>query len=268
MRDLTVSLVQAATAWHDAAANRAMFERRMDGLGDPGDLVVLPEMFTTGFTMDSAGQAESMDGESVAWLREQAARLGAAVCGSLVIADDGRHYNRFLLARPDGDLVHYDKRHLFRMAGEHEHYSPGAERVVFEVAGWRVAPQVCYDLRFPAFVRNRHEDRAWSYDLLLYVANWPGRRAAHWRALLPARAIENLACVAAVNVVGTDGAGVDYVGGSGAWDAQGGRLAEAGARPQDLKVTFSAEELAEWREAFPAWLDADDFTLDTGRDRP
>jgi predicted amidohydrolase len=224
-------------------------------------------MFSTGFTMDSAGQAETMDGPTVDWLRAQAARLGAPVCGSLVIEAGGAHFNRFLLARPDGGLEHYDKRHLFRMAGEHEHYAPGAERLVFEVAGWRVCPQVCYDLRFPAFIRNRHDDGSWSYDLLLVVANWPGRRATHWSTLLPARAIENLACVAAVNIVGTDGAGVEYAGGSGVWDAQGRRLAEAGARPQDLKVTLSAAELAEWREAFPAWLDADDFTLDTGRER-
>lgn len=278
MRDLTVSLIQAATHWHDPAANRALFDARLAALvrgeggsesgseGDiegPGDLVVLPEMFATGFTMASAEQAEPMDGPTVTWLREKAVALDTAVCGSLCIVEDGVHFNRFLLARPDGSLEHYDKRHLFRMAGEHEHYTPGRERVVLEVAGWKVAPQVCYDLRFPAFIRNRHRDDDWSYDLLLYVANWPGRRAAHWRTLLPARAIENLACVAAVNITGTDGAGVDYAGDSGAWDAQGRPLATAGDAARDLRVRFSASELAEWRESFPAWLDADDFTLAT-----
>lgn len=269
MQDLRLTLIQAETCWHDPAANRDRFDARLEALGDPGHLVVLPEMFATGFTMDSAAQAETMDGATVGWLRRRARELQVALAGSLVIEEGGRHYNRFLCALPDGDLVFYDKRHLFRMAGEHEHYSPGRERVVFELAGWRILPQVCYDLRFPAFCRNRMRPAAPGtgasrpdYDLLLVVANWPRARADQWRALLPARAIENLACVAAVNITGTNGAGVAHAGGSAVFDAEGKPLLEAGAGELDLACTLSAAELADWRQRFPAWMDADRFELD------
>ncbi|HSG90125.1 MAG TPA: amidohydrolase [Pseudomonadales bacterium] len=262
MRDLTVTLIQAATSWHDPAANRDLFDARIGALADPGDLIALPEMFATGFTMDAEGQAETMDGATVSWLRQKARDLGAAIAGSLVIRDGGAVYNRFLCALPDGELVQYDKRHLFRMAGEHEHYAAGAERLVFEFRDWRICPQVCYDLRFPAFMRNvAPGDAGPAYDLLLVVANWPARRAAHWRTLVAARAIENLACVAAVNVVGTDGNDVAYDGDSGVWDAQGRMLAAAGPVAQDLRVRLSAADLERWRRAFPAWLDADRIDL-------
>jgi predicted amidohydrolase len=267
VQDLRLTLIQAETCWHDPAANRERFDARLEALGNPGHLVVLPEMFATGFTMDAAGQAETMDGPTVTWLRRRARELEVALAGSLVIEEGGRHYNRFLCALPDGDLVCYDKRHLFRMAGEHEHYSPGRERVVFELAGWRILPQVCYDLRFPAFCRNRMlpgspAQRRPDYDLLLVVANWPQARAAQWRALLPARAIENLACVAGVNITGTNGAGVPHAGGSTVLDAEGNPLLEAGSGALDLACTLSAAELTDWRERFPAWMDADRFEID------
>lgn len=260
MRDLRVTLVQTRTHWHDPAANRALFAERLAAL-EATDLVVLPEMFSTGFTMASAEQAETMDGPTVAWLAEQAARLDAAVCGSIVIEDGGRHFNRFVAALPDGELVCYDKRHLFRMADEHAHYAPGSERVVFTFRDWRICPQVCYDLRFPAFVRNRLDDEAAGYDLLLFVANWPARRAGQWRALLAARAIENLAFVAGVNVVGEDGAGVVYSGDSGVWSFSGEAEVELGDRDGDERVTLSRTALEDWRSAFPAWMDADRFGL-------
>lgn len=261
MRDLTVTLIQAATHWHDPAANRALFDARLDALAGPGDLIVLPEMFATGFTMASAEQAERMDGATVAWLRQRARDLDAALAGSLVIRDGDALYNRFLCALPDGGLVQYDKRHLFRMAGEHEHYCAGRERVVFEWRDWRICPQVCYDLRFPAFLRNGAGSAEPDYDLLLFVANWPARRAAQWRTLLAARAIENLAFVAAVNIVGTDGNAVEHAGGSGVFDAEGRALAEAGPLAQDLRVSLPADHLEQWRQAFPAWMDADRFDL-------
>ena len=260
MRDLTVTLVQTATHWHDAAANRALFTERLAALA-PTDLVVLPEMFSTGFTMASAEQAETMDGPTVAWMRAQAAQLDAAVCGSVVIEEGGRCFNRFLAALPDGELAHYDKRHLFRMADEHAHYAPGEARVVFTFRGWRICPQVCYDLRFPAFARNRLDDAEAGYDLLLYVANWPARRAAQWRALLAARAIENQAFVAGVNVIGEDGAGVTYRGDSGLWSFSGEAEAELGDRDGDARIALSRSALDDWRAAFPAWKDADAFTL-------
>ncbi|MEE4360086.1 MAG: amidohydrolase [Pseudomonadales bacterium] len=257
MRDLKLSLVQCATHWHDPAANRAAFAEHLAAIGSGRDLILLPEMFSTGFTMDAAGQAETMDGPTVAWMQAQAQALGAAIGGSLVIEDGGAHFNRFVLAHADGRIDHYDKRHLFRMAGEHEHYAPGRRRCIVELHGWRLCPQVCYDLRFPVFSRNRGD-----YDLLLYVANWPAARAQQWRALLEARAIENQCWLAAVNIVGTDGNAVAYAGGSGVWDPLGRLRAFGAESAQTLHLTLDGETLDACRRSFPVWMDADRFALD------
>lgn len=263
MQPLTVDLVQTATHWHDPAANRAHFDRCFDELSPHSELVVLPEMFSTGFTMASASVAEPMDGPTVAWLRGAAARLGRTVCGSLVIVEAGRHFNRFLWVAPDGATGIYDKRHRFRMAGEHEHYAAGTERVVFQLGPWRILPLVCYDLRFPVWLRNRD---GLDYDLMLAVANWPAPRQTAWNTLLRARAIENLAYAAGVNIVGTDGNGVHYGGGSAAYDFQGRVLAEADDQPAVLTVTFDGAALTAHRRDFPAWQDADRFEI--GVDAP
>lgn len=256
MRDLKVTLVQQPLAWQDADANRARFTELLAPLAGRTHLVVLPEMFTTGFTMAAARCAEDMGGPTVEWLRATAARLGAIVAGSLIVDDEG-YYNRLVWARPDGTLACYDKRHLFRMGGEHEHYASGSERVVLEAHGWRVLPLVCYDLRFPVWSRNRSD-----YELALYVANWPAARRLAWDTLLRARAIENLSYVVGVNRVGADGNGVDHAGGSVAVDPRGEVLADCGSLPAVATVTLSARALAEHRERFPAHLDADGFRLD------
>ena len=180
MQDLTLTLVQSTLNWHDAVANRGMFTEKLQAVAGTTDLVVLPEMFTTGFTMDAQAHAEPMDGPSVAWMAAQAARLGAVVTGSLIVEDQGRYFNRLIWMRPDGSFEHYDKRHLFRMADEHQHYQAGDRRLIVELAGWRICPLVCYDLRFPVWCRNRGD-----FDLLIFVANWPKRRSHHWRSLLP-----------------------------------------------------------------------------------
>lgn len=266
--DLRVSLVQAATIWRDAAANRDLYGALIAPLHGQTDLVVLPETFTSGFGNEAIGQAESMQGESVAWLRAQAASLDAVVTGSLLIAEQGRVFNRLLWARPDGELISYDKRHLFRMAGEHLRYAAGSTRVLTEWRGWRVLPQVCYDLRFPVWSRNQclslaAEDEADSceYDLVIYVANWPSPRRYAWRTLLRARAIENLACVIGVNRVGADGNQLHYSGDSAVLDAQGQPLIELGPQPQTSTVTLSAQALQQHRKHFPALRDADRFEL-------
>ncbi len=259
MRNLTVTLIQADTVWHDAAANRRAYGERLARLaGNARDVVVLPEMFSTGFTMASHAQAEPMDGPTIAWMQAQSAALDAAVCGSLVISADGGYYNRFIWATPDGAVTHYDKRHLFRMAGEQEHYAPGSARRIIEWRDWIICPQICYDLRFPAFIRNRDE-----YDLLLYVANWPAPRSTQWQTLLAARAIENQCYVAAVNRTGLDGNDVPYAGGSGCWDPLGKRIVEAGEADQVLEVTLDAPALRAYRAAFPAWKDADRFYIES-----
>lgn len=265
MEALRLTLVQGATRWHDAAANRDYYRALLLDHADIGDLVVLPEMFLTGFTNATRTQADTMDGPGVAWMQERAAELDAVVTGSLVIRrDDGRCVNRLLWVRPDGSLEIYDKRHLFRMAGEHHHYAAGAMPLCVELRGWRIRPLVCYDLRFPVWSRNQRVESApggMDYDLLLVVANWPAPRRLAWRTLLRARAIENLACCAGLNRVGEDGNDVSYAGESAVIDALGETLVDLGAQEQVVTVKLDPAPLQTHRERFPAWMDADDFRI-------
>lgn len=257
MQYLRVTLVQSMLHWEDAVANRAHFTERLASLAGTTDLIVLPEMFSTGFTMRSRELAERMDGPTVQWMREQAAKLDAAIYGSLVIEDGGACTNRGLFARPDGTVTHYDKRHLFRMANEHDHYAAGKERVVVEWRGWRVLLQVCYDLRFPVFSRNRND-----YDLALYVANWPEARRYPWSQLLVARAIENLAYVVGVNRVGMDGKGIHYSGDSAAVDFKGEHVVQLETGRELVRtLRLQGQALLDFRARFPAHLDADAFDL-------
>lgn len=254
--NLNVAPVQTSLVWHDRKANLEHFAMLLAPVKG-ADLVILPEMFTTGFSMDSETLAEPEAGPTSRWMLEQARLLDAVVTGSVIIkAADGSHRNRLLWARPDGELLHYDKRHLFRMAGEHEHYSPGERQVQFELKGWRVRPLICYDLRFPVWSRDAQHT-----DLLLYTANWPGARRLHWNRLLPARAIENLCYVAAVNRTGTDGKGFAYTGDSQVLDFQGESLFNAGEADGVFEVTLNAADLAAYRTKFPAHLDADTFEI-------
>ncbi len=255
--DLTLSLLQTQTVWHDPAANRALFDDLLARVPAATRLVLLPEMFSTGFTMDSAAVAETMDGETVAWLQQHADASGKALCGSVVICDEGEYFNRFLCAQPGGVMTSYDKRHRFRMAGEHQHYSAGGHKVVVRIDGWRVCPMVCYDLRFPVWFRNRQE-----YDLLICVANWPANRRAAWNTLLRARAIENQVYAAGVNIVGVDGNGVEYSGGSAVYAPDGAVMAEAFDEASIMTQTIAWSPLQALREQFPVWQDADDFNLD------
>ena len=259
--DLRVSLIQADTIWRDAAANRVLYGNLVRPLAGTTDLVVLPETFTSGFGNEALDLAESMEGASVAWLRELAGEMGAVITGSMVIAEGGRIWNRLIWAEPGGGLQCYDKRHLFRMADEHLRYGAGDQRIVTQVRGWRVLPQVCYDLRFPVWSRNRTLGEGCEYDLALYVANWPSPRRYAWQTLLRARAIENLAYVIGVNRVGTDGNGFVYSGDSAVLDPLGMPLVELGAQPQVVTLTLSAPVLRQHRERFPAYRDADRFEL-------
>ena len=254
---LQVALVQSALVWHDPAANRDHLAHALANLTGATDLIVLPEMFSTGFTMRPEQAFETMDGETVAWMRMQARTAHAVVCGSLAMRVHDRFVNRFLWVRPDGELQHYDKRHLFRMSGEHEHYASGGQRLIVELNGWRVCPLVCYDLRFPVWSRNRDD-----YDLLLYVANWPAPRQLAWETLLRARAIENLAYVVGVNRIGSDGNGFAFAGGSSAIGPSGEQLLHAGRDAVVQRVALDAGLLVAYRAQFPAWRDADAFTLD------
>lgn len=256
MRDLAITAVQCELAWESPQDNRDQIGDLLRSLDAPTDLVVLPEMFTTGFSMNALANAEVPGGPTQQWLVDWARRLDCAVSGSIAVREGEAVYNRMLFATPDS-VTHYDKRHLFRMGGEHKRYAPGRARVVVDWRGWRINLQVCYDLRFPVFSRNRGD-----YDLLLYVANWPAARRAHWRALLAARAIENQACVVGVNRIGSDANGLDYAGDSLAIAADGGVLLDAGNENGAAQVTLDGAALVRYREAFPCQLDADGFQLD------
>ena len=255
MSPLTLALIQSATRWHDPAGNCDDYEAKLSGIGGSCDIVVLPEMFSTGFTMESRTFAESMDGTTVDWMKAQAQRLDAVVCGSVIIEDDG-YFNRLIWARPDGALHFYDKRHLFRMAGEHQHFDAGTNRIIVSYRGWRLCLSVCYDLRFPVWLRNRRD-----YDALLCVANWPEPRALAWQTLLRARAIENQAFAVGVNVVGTDGNGLSYAGDTSVYAPDGQTIAAAGQTEGVVTATLMPSVLTAMRQAFPVALDADSFVL-------
>jgi omega-amidase len=259
MSTLRVSLVQQPLVWQDGEANRLRFAELLRPLAGATDLVVLPETFTSGFSMEVERLAEPAGGATTQWLLRLAAALDAVVTGSVITLDGGLYYNRLLWAEPGGQLRHYDKRHLFRMGREQRHFTPGRSAWSVEWRSFRICPLICYDLRFPVFSRRRP---GLEYDLLLYVANWPAARADAWRQLLRARAIENLAYVVGVNRVGNDGHGVAHSGDSAAIDFRGRPLADAGDVPAVLTVNVPRGPLEEFREKFPAHLDADRFTLE------
>lgn len=258
MNELRVSLVQTDLQWQEAAHNRKLLEALIRPLAGGTDLVILPEMFTSAFAMGAGAIAEEHPGPTLAWMQRMAAELDAALTGSVATTEHGKRYNRLLFVKPDGSCTHYDKKHLFRMLGEDQRYAAGSRKVLVDWRGWRILPQVCYDLRFPVWTRYTQAE---PYDLLLFVANWPAPRNHHWRTLLQARAIENLAWVAGVNRIGRDGNNLDYLGHSAVVDPQGNETLQAGAAAGVYSTTLSLAVLKQWRETFPAWMDADTFTL-------
>jgi omega-amidase len=256
MRNLAVTLIQCELAWEQPADNRRQIGAIIDNLDGRTDLIVLPEMFTTGFSMNALGNAEDPGGATEQWMIAVARQRDCAVTGSIAVRADDGVYNRMLFATPTG-VQHYDKRHLFRMAGEDKRYQGGQQRVIVQWRDWRINLQVCYDLRFPVFSRNRED-----YDLLLYVANWPQQRRHHWRQLLIARAIENLACVVGVNRIGADARGLSYSGDSLAIAADGKILLDALNENGAAQVILDGAALQTYREEFPCQLDADRFQLE------
>jgi omega-amidase len=258
MQDLTVTLIQAELVWQNPVANRSRFTEQLASLADKTDLIVLPEMFTTGFTMQPEQLAEPAEGPTLQWMREQAALTGAVITGSVAVSDAEQFFNRLYWVRPDGSYEQYDKRHLFRMGREHEHYVAGARSLVVELNGWRICPLVCYDLRFPVWSRRRAE---LEYDVLIYLANWPAVRRYPWQTLLRARAIENQAYCIGVNRYGVDGLGYEHSGDSVALDFMGQPIVSAPEQAWQGGATLSYSALHKFRQKFPAHLDADNFRL-------
>lgn len=255
MRDLNVSIIQDELDWQDPAANRDRYTDHIRSLPDT-DLIVLPEMFSTGFSMQAKGMHETMGGQTVQWMREQAAQKNAVLTGSLIIEDGGDFKNRMVWAEPDGEITLYDKRHLFRFGREHINYTAGDERVIVELKDWRLALFICYDLRFPVWCRNRGD-----YDVAIFVANWPNTRQYAWDTLLKARAIENQVYVVGVNRIGSDEIGNDFSGGSVVHDCLGQPLVDCKDNCMNATVTLSREKQQKFREKFPAGLDADEFLI-------
>jgi omega-amidase len=256
MQNLSVTLVQCELAWENPEDNRRQIGELIDSLQRKSDLIVLPEMFTTGFSMNALANAEQPGGATQQWLQALAREHDCALAGSIAVQQADGVYNRLLFATP-GQVQYYDKRHLFRMAGEHRRYRAGMRRVIVDWRGWRINLQVCYDLRFPVFSRNLGD-----YDLLLYVANWPEKRRLHWRQLLIARAIENQACVIGVNRVGEDASGLSYSGDSLAIAGDGQLLTDMQNENGAARVILDGAALEHYREQFPCQLDADSFQLD------
>lgn len=256
MQDLKVTLVQTELAWEDRDANLLHFDQLLDGIDEATNLILLPEMFSTGFSMKPEGLAETLEGRTVAWLKDRATKSKAVVCGSIIIEEEGKYYNRLVWMQPDGNYHTYDKRHLFTMANEQDHYTAGKERLIVELNGWKVCPQVCYDLRFPVWNRNKGD-----YYVLLFVANWPERRSFAWKNLLQARAIENQAFVLGLNRVGTDGNKVYHSGDSTVLDPLGEILFTKADQAFTQTFTLSAQRLQYVREKFPFLPDRDDFEV-------
>ena len=253
---MKISLIQTSLAWEDAKANRDNFTTLINSIQEPTDLIVLPEMFSTAFTMNPASVAETMDGETAQWIKGMAAAKGCAITGSVVIEENDNFYNRVLFALPDGEMKTYDKRHLFSLAGEDRTYTPGSDRLVIEYRGWKICPLVCYDLRFPVFSRNTEE-----FDLLLYMANWPAPRVLAWDTLLRARAIENMCHVVGVNRVGQDTNGHNYPGHSQVFDALGGTIVPPTETEGVFTVNLDKGNMLETRTKFPFLNDRDSFSL-------
>lgn len=255
-QDLRVSYVQAELVWENPIANCAHLEERLQVLQGQTDVIVLPEMFSTGFSMNSIG-AEIPAGPTVQWMKLQANRLQVLLIGSLKIKDGGYYYNRLLAVHPSGKIDTYDKRHLFRMGDEDSFYTAGSSACLVSYKSWSIAPFICYDLRFPVWSRNVNL----RYDLAIYVANWPAVRTNAWNSLLRARAIENLAYVVGVNRVGEDGNQLAYAGASSILSFKGEDMNELSDSESIVTQTLSFQELNDFRAKFPAHLDADSFTL-------
>ena len=257
MKNLKVTLVQSAIEWQNIEANLLHFKSLISGIGDTTDLIILPEMFTTGFTMAPEGIAEGMNGKAVSAIKEWSSTSGADITGSIIVKENNRYFNRIIWAKPDGAIFTYDKRHLFRMAGEEKVYSPGDSLLTVNLHGWRIRPFICYDLRFPVWTRNAGTE----YDLAVFTASWPAARELHWTTLLHARAIENQCYVAGVNRTGSDGNGVHYNGKTSMIDFYGNTLFQGDESECVHTVELSYNDLIHYRKSFPAWMDSDRFEL-------
>tara|TARA_B100000795_G_C22806541_1_gene445286 strand:+ start:11638 stop:12402 length:765 start_codon:yes stop_codon:yes gene_type:complete len=254
MKNINISIIQTELAWEDKPTNLNHFETCLQQVPEDSRLVILPEMFTTGFSMNPKKLAEKMSGESVEWMRKQAISLNKTIVGSVIIEENKQYYNRLIWMKPDGKFQYYNKHHCFRYADEHLHYTGGDKELIVELEGWQFACYICYDLRFPVWSRNTNL----KYDVALYIANWPAKRSEHWKTLLKARAIENQAYTIGVNRIGNDGKGFGHSGDSIVLNGQGEQISNTESNKFSIEtITLNANELIDYRNKFPAWMDAD-----------
>ncbi|HET7115196.1 MAG TPA: amidohydrolase [Hanamia sp.] len=267
MSSLTITIIQTNLHWENKKANLEMLQRKIEGIKEKTEVVILPEMFSTGFSMKPEILAETMDGETVQWMKKIAAERKVILTGSVIIKDpsanaqDGKYFNRLIWMLPNGGYGIYDKRHLFAFGDEHNHYSPGNKKLIASVKGWKIHLQVCYDLRFPVWTRQSPGDDENKYDLLINVANWPDKRRLAWKTLLRARAIENQCFVVGVNRVGEDGNKIFYNGDSAIIDPLGEIIYHKNTAEDIFTCTLQKEKVSEIRNQFPFWRDADIFSI-------
>lgn len=255
---LTIALIQTHLSWENPTENRRLLNDKINAITTSVDLIILPEMFTSGFTMNASEVAETMDGETISWLKIKAKEKQTAIVGSLVISENDIFYNRLVFVEPSGNIIKYDKRHTFTLAGEHKVYTAGTEKVIVDYKGWKICPLICYDLRFPVWARNVE-----NYDLLLYVANWPKVRVSAWNALLKARAIENMSYCVGVNRVGLDGNKYEYSGHSAAYDVLGHRIDTIEENQETTEIVIlEKEHIKKYREKLNFLNDKDRFNLE------
>lgn len=266
MSTLTITTIQTKLYWEDRVANLRMFEEKINSIAEKTEIVILPEMFSTGFSMNPSKLAETMEGETIQWMKRMAAEKKIILTGSIIIEDAGNYFNRLIWMLPNGQFGTYDKRHLFAYADEDQHYKRGEKRLIASVKGWKINLLVCYDLRFPVWARQSSsketDEKVAEYDLLIYVANWPERRIHAWKTLLQARAIENQCYVVGVNRVGEDGNGIPHSGDSMVVDAMGAVLYTKSQDEHINTITLEKKALEEIRTKLPFLKDADDFFIE------
>lgn len=261
---LKIAFIQCDLAWEDRHANIKYFENAINEIGQSADLILLPEMFDSGFTMRASKVAQPSDGPVLNWMKYMAEKSKALLLGSTVVEEKGNYYNRLFWVEPTGQSDFYDKRHLFRMGDEHKTFTPGGQKLVRSWKGWQICPLTCYDLRFPVWSRNRlvKDKEELEYDLLVFLANWPASRIVVWDTLLKARALENQAYVAGINRIGEDGEGISYNGHSKLFDFKGSVILDSGQGMNIRIVEIDKQALTTFRRKFPAFLDADSFRID------
>ena len=261
MASLTITLIQTDIAWQNKAANLLMLKNKIEAIEEHTEIIVLPEMFSTGFTMQPELFAETMEGETMQWMKDIAATNKIILTGSIIINEGGKYFNRLIWMLPNGQFGYYDKRHLFAYADEDQHYTAGNKRLIASVKGWKINLQICYDLRFPIWSRQQPGETDSEYDLLLFVANWPEKRNHAWKTLLCARAIENQCFVVGVNRVGNDGKSIYHSGNSLVIDPLGQVLYHKSEDEDVCTITLQKEDVDKVRAQFPFWKDADDFII-------